>query len=108
MTGLGQSHGLGASNSTTQPQQQSSAAAADEQKNSVSSSGSDILDTSSHELRLEKSNILMLGPTGSGIPLLSMLKKDKKQRSLSANFVYRKNAFGTDYCSMFRCPICNL
>lgn len=28
--------------------------------------GSDILDRSSHELKLEKSNILLLGPTGSG------------------------------------------
>jgi ATP-dependent Clp protease ATP-binding subunit ClpX len=27
---------------------------------------SDILDATTHELRLEKSNILMLGPTGSG------------------------------------------
>ena len=27
---------------------------------------SDILDASTHELKLEKSNILMLGPTGSG------------------------------------------
>lgn len=29
-------------------------------------SGSDILDSNSHDLRLEKSNILLLGPTGSG------------------------------------------
>jgi ATP-dependent Clp protease ATP-binding subunit ClpX len=28
--------------------------------------GSDLLDSSRHELRLEKSNILLLGPTGSG------------------------------------------
>lgn len=28
--------------------------------------GSDILDRTSHELKLEKSNILLLGPTGSG------------------------------------------
>lgn len=28
---------------------------------------SDILDATTHELRLEKSNILMLGPTGSGM-----------------------------------------
>lgn len=28
--------------------------------------GSDILDSNSHELHLEKSNILLLGPTGSG------------------------------------------
>ncbi|XP_059490597.1 ATP-dependent Clp protease ATP-binding subunit clpX-like, mitochondrial isoform X1 [Neocloeon triangulifer] len=34
-------------------------------------SGSDLLDSSSHELRLEKSNILLLGPTGSGKTLLA-------------------------------------
>lgn len=28
--------------------------------------GSDILDRASHDLRLEKSNILLLGPTGCG------------------------------------------
>lgn len=28
--------------------------------------GSDILERTSHELKLEKSNILLLGPTGSG------------------------------------------
>lgn len=32
---------------------------------------SDILDASTHELKLEKSNILMLGPTGSGKTLLA-------------------------------------
>ncbi|KAJ1531699.1 hypothetical protein ONE63_000366 [Megalurothrips usitatus] len=34
-------------------------------------SGSDILDSNSHDLRLEKSNILLLGPTGSGKTLLA-------------------------------------
>ncbi|KAF2885490.1 hypothetical protein ILUMI_20640 [Ignelater luminosus] len=33
--------------------------------------GSDILDQTSHELKLEKSNILLLGPTGSGKTLLA-------------------------------------
>jgi len=32
----------------------------------TSGAGSDILDSNSHDLRLEKSNILLLGPTGSG------------------------------------------
>jgi ATP-dependent Clp protease ATP-binding subunit ClpX len=32
-----------------------------------STMGSDILDSNSHELKLEKSNILLLGPTGSGL-----------------------------------------
>lgn len=33
---------------------------------SSSAVGSDILDRTSHDLKLEKSNILLLGPTGSG------------------------------------------
>jgi hypothetical protein len=33
----------------------------------ASTMGSDILDSNSHELKLEKSNILLLGPTGSGL-----------------------------------------
>jgi len=33
--------------------------------------GSDILDATSHDLRLDKSNILLLGPTGSGKTLLA-------------------------------------
>jgi hypothetical protein len=33
----------------------------------VSTMGSDILDSNSHEMKLEKSNILLLGPTGSGL-----------------------------------------
>ncbi len=53
----GISHGssLGASAQQQQQQQQ------DEGKKN-----SDILDATTHELKLEKSNILMLGPTGSG------------------------------------------
>ncbi|KAB7494532.1 ATP-dependent Clp protease ATP-binding subunit clpX-like, mitochondrial [Armadillidium nasatum] len=35
------------------------------------SHGSDILDSTTHSLRLEKSNILLLGPTGSGKTLLA-------------------------------------
>ena len=34
--------------------------------NRRSSGGSEILDSTTHQLRLDKSNILMLGPTGSG------------------------------------------
>ncbi|GFG34981.1 hypothetical protein Cfor_01086 [Coptotermes formosanus] len=37
----------------------------------VSTMGSDILDSNSHEMKLEKSNILLLGPTGSGKTLLA-------------------------------------
>jgi len=36
-----------------------------------SSPGSEILDSAGHEMRLEKSNILLLGPTGSGKTLLA-------------------------------------
>ncbi|XP_060825659.1 ATP-dependent Clp protease ATP-binding subunit clpX-like, mitochondrial isoform X1 [Bombus pascuorum] len=38
---------------------------------SQSVSGSDILDSKQHQLKLEKSNILLLGPTGSGKTLLA-------------------------------------
>lgn len=34
-------------------------------------SGSELLDKKTHELKLEKSNLLMLGPTGSGKTLLA-------------------------------------
>ncbi|XP_046743996.1 ATP-dependent Clp protease ATP-binding subunit clpX-like, mitochondrial isoform X2 [Diprion similis] len=46
---------------------------ADQQKSSGSQSntGSDILDSKQHQLKLEKSNILLLGPTGSGKTLLA-------------------------------------
>ena len=57
--GAPQSNGLG-----LQPNQEGRA-----QSNATTSGtagGSDILDSNSHELQLEKSNILLLGPTGSG------------------------------------------
>ncbi|XP_074034822.1 caseinolytic protease chaperone subunit [Leptinotarsa decemlineata] len=43
----------------------------DSSRTSQSSTGSDILDRTAHELKLEKSNILLLGPTGSGKTLLA-------------------------------------
>ena len=70
VTGMGHSSALGVGGSGTSLQQpQQPHANANESSADASSrptSGSDILDTSTHELRLEKSNILMLGPTGSG------------------------------------------
>lgn len=42
-----------------------------EQKTSQSAPGSAILDSKQHQLKLEKSNILLLGPTGSGKTLLA-------------------------------------
>lgn len=35
---------------------------------------SDILDATSHEIKLEKSNILLLGPTGSGKTIFANFK----------------------------------
>jgi len=67
VTGIGQQ---GTSGTSLQPQQPSQPVV-DDQKSSVSSAGSDILDNATHELKLEKSNILMLGPTGSGKTLLA-------------------------------------
>lgn len=43
----------------------------------VSTTGSDILDRTTHELKLEKSNILLLGPTGSGELLNIGLQHEK-------------------------------
>lgn len=61
VTGIGQAHG------TALPAQPQQPFHGEEPKSSsTSSAGSDILDSSTHELRLDKSNILMLGPTGSG------------------------------------------
>ncbi|KAF6214790.1 hypothetical protein GE061_009533 [Apolygus lucorum] len=40
-------------------------------QNGRSAPGSEILDSPAHELKLEKSNILLLGPTGSGKTLLA-------------------------------------
>ena len=53
LTGIGTGGALGPSLGAPQPQ--------DDGKRP-----SDILDATTHELKLEKSNILMLGPTGSG------------------------------------------
>lgn len=44
-------------------------------RNGQTASGSDILERTSHELKLEKSNILLLGPTGSGMRFNSSLFK---------------------------------
>lgn len=69
VTGIGHTHGLGASGNSIQPQQPASSNS--EEQKSSGGTGSDILDARTHELRLEKSNILMLGPTGSGKTLLA-------------------------------------
>lgn len=58
INGLGVGTGL--------PFQQSDSDSRKNQGTSLNALGSDILDSNLHELRLEKSNILLLGPTGSG------------------------------------------
>ena len=60
--------GMGLSGGTSQQphQQTKSNSTESEKKSSTTASGSDILDSNSFQLKLEKSNILMLGPTGSG------------------------------------------
>ena len=90
VTGLGQnSLGVGGGGQQLPPHQPETSSSSGNEHSSSSGSGSgsrpvaaattgsDILDTSTHELKLEKSNILMLGPTGSGnfiiIPYLLLL-----------------------------------
>ena len=60
MYGLKQGHG-----------DRSQAAEKDGQRDELTGKKSDILENDSHEIKLEKSNILMLGPTGSGKTLLA-------------------------------------
>lgn len=64
--------------------------------------GSDILEKTTHELKLEKSNILLLGPTGSGI------KEKFKSLDYAEKTFLRENFVGSNYSSMFRCSFCNL
>ncbi|XP_050293682.1 ATP-dependent Clp protease ATP-binding subunit clpX-like, mitochondrial isoform X2 [Anthonomus grandis grandis] len=62
--GMGHAGPMGLSFSPTEPPYT-------KQTISQSAVGSDILDRTTHELKLEKSNILLLGPTGSGKTLLA-------------------------------------
>lgn len=75
VTGLGTSYGgsalgtrdpFGLMNSTTFPPDERT-------QNNQRDRGSDVLDSKTHELRLDKSNILLLGPTGSGKTLLAQM-----------------------------------
>lgn len=72
IAGISQSHALGVNTGDQQQQQDSHQQVDDQQQGqgkqglSGNSHGSDILDATTHLLRLEKSNILLLGPTGSG------------------------------------------
>jgi len=76
ITGLTQNHGLGVS--FHQPEgvaaggrQASQAEQAPPPAPTASSHSSDILDATSHRMQLDKSNILLLGPTGVGKTLLA-------------------------------------
>ncbi|XP_050716257.1 ATP-dependent Clp protease ATP-binding subunit clpX-like, mitochondrial isoform X1 [Eriocheir sinensis] len=77
IAGISQSHALGVNTSDQQQQQDSHQQMDDQQQGhgkqglAGNSHGSDILDATTHLLRLEKSNILLLGPTGSGKTLLA-------------------------------------
>ncbi|CAL1296143.1 unnamed protein product [Larinioides sclopetarius] len=62
LSGISHSNALGVSFQQQQVNQES---------DTKTTRGSDILDNVSHDLRLEKSNILLLGPTGSGKTLLA-------------------------------------
>ena len=65
MAGISQSHalGVGGFQSNESNQQDHSGKRGPVGNNAH---GSDILDATTHSMRLEKSNILLLGPTGSG------------------------------------------
>ncbi|XP_077989008.1 ATP-dependent clpX-like chaperone, mitochondrial isoform X1 [Glandiceps talaboti] len=68
------SHGnaLGASSVQQQQQQQQQQQSGNQgNENERRGTGSDILESTTHDLRVEKSNILLLGPTGSGKTLLA-------------------------------------
>ncbi|CAG2056107.1 unnamed protein product [Timema podura] len=62
ISGIGQSSALGVGFQSSSPPSDM-----ENRRASNNSAGSDILDAKNHELRLEKSNILLLGPTGSDI-----------------------------------------
>jgi len=64
IAGMGSALGVGFPPNNPPPQKQ-------EEKPSINSQGSDILDAKTHDLRLEKSNIMMFGSTGSGKTLLA-------------------------------------
>ncbi|CAG2165962.1 unnamed protein product [Oppiella nova] len=74
ITGLGTSNALGVGNFQNQQNFQSTDipdSSTGGQSIPNSNRGNDVLDSTTHELRLEKSNILLLGPTGSGKTLLA-------------------------------------
>ena len=74
IAGMGSALGVGFAPGGLPPQQtghQASPGTPDDSAKSSNIQGSDILDAKSHDLRLEKSNIMMFGSTGSGKTLLA-------------------------------------
>jgi len=66
IAGMGSALGVGFPPNPPSNTQQSQ-----DEKPSINSQGSDILDAKTHDMRLEKSNIMMFGSTGSGKTLLA-------------------------------------
>jgi len=73
IAGMGSALGVGFPPNGTPPQQneEKNAGGAAAAAASINTQGSDILDAKTHDLRLEKSNIMMFGSTGSGKTLLA-------------------------------------
>jgi len=74
LTGLSPGSALGVTNLNNlndSSQQSNQQHTNNDMNKGFSKAGSDLLENKSHELKLEKSNILLLGPTGSGKTLLA-------------------------------------
>lgn len=72
IAGMGSALGAGFHPGGTPPSgNQGANGTVDEASRSANTQGSDILDAKSHDMRLEKSNIMMFGSTGSGKTLLA-------------------------------------
>jgi len=72
IAGMGSALGAGFHPGATPPSgNQGANGTVDEASRSANTQGSDILDAKSHDMRLEKSNIMMFGSTGSGKTLLA-------------------------------------
>ncbi|XP_073836855.1 caseinolytic protease chaperone subunit isoform X1 [Musca autumnalis] len=69
ITGIG--HTIASSGTELPPKQAGQSSAGGHGHHSGHDSGSEILDKQNYEIKLEKSNIIMLGPTGSGKTLIA-------------------------------------
>lgn len=66
-----------------------------------SGAGSEVLDSASHQLRLDKSNILMLGPTGSGEIAFHECGIIKCNVAQFLFLFLRQDPAGSDHCPVF-------